>query len=119
MIDGLGIDIIEVERVARAIRRERFVARVFTAAETADCRGRGCPEQRFAGRFAAKEAIAKALGRSLCWREVEIRSGPRGEPIVMLSGRAAELLAGRSVRVSISHCRSHAVAQAILFRDEG
>jgi holo-[acyl-carrier protein] synthase len=116
VIDGIGIDIIEVERIARAIRNERFVARVFTPAEVADCRGRGCPEERFAGRFAAKEAVTKAIGRSLRWLEVEIRTGTRGEPHVALSGHAALLLAGRSVRVSISHCHSHAVAQAIVER---
>jgi holo-[acyl-carrier protein] synthase len=116
VIDGIGIDIIEVDRIARAIRSERFVARVFTPAEAADCRGRGCPGERFAGRFAAKEAIAKAIGRSLRWRDVEIRSGERGEPLAFLSGRAALLLAGRSVWVSISHCHSHAVAQAVVER---
>ena len=123
MIDGIGIDIIEVERVARAIRSERFVARVFTLAEASECRDRGCPEQRFAGRFAAKEAVAKALGRALSWREVEIRSGRRGAPVAVLTGRAAALLGGRSVRISISHCHSHAVAQAVVYqpgmRDEG
>jgi len=118
VIDGIGIDIIEVERIAGAIHSERFVARVFTAAEVVECRGRGCPEQRFAGRFAAKEAIAKALGRSLRWREVEIRTGLRGAPEAVLTGRAAALLAGRSVRISISHCHSHAVAQAVIERNE-
>jgi holo-[acyl-carrier protein] synthase len=117
VIDGIGIDIIEVERVARAIRNERFVARVFTAAEVAECRGRGCPEQRFAGRFAAKEAITKALGRSVGWQEVEILAGPRGEPIPVLSGGAAALLDGRRVRVTISHCHTHAVAQAVVIRE--
>lgn len=118
MIDGIGIDIIEVARIAAAIRSERFVARVFTPEEVAECRERGCPEQRFAGRFAAKEAVAKALGRSLSWREVEIRTGSRGEPHAVLTGRAAALLGRHTLRVSISHCRSHAVAQAILFRAE-
>jgi holo-[acyl-carrier protein] synthase len=117
LVDGIGIDIIEVERVARAIRNERFVARIFTDAEAADCRQRGCPGERFAGRFAAKEAIAKALGRSLRWRDVEIRSGPWGEPLAVLSGGAALLLAGRTVRISISHCHSHAVAQAVVVRE--
>src|SRR5437667_10500529 len=116
LIDGIGIDIIEVGRVARAIRSERFVMRVFTSAEVAECRGRGCPEQRFAGRFAAKEAVVKALGRAVSWREVEIRSGVRGDPEAVLTGRAAALLDGRSVRISISHCHSHAVAQAVVFK---
>lgn len=117
MVDGIGIDIIEVERIARAIRRERFVARVFTPEEAAECRSRGRIGERFAGRFAAKEAVAKALGRSLNWREVEIQVGPRGEPLAVLSGRAAELLGDRHVRVSISHCHTHAVAQAVVVRE--
>jgi holo-[acyl-carrier protein] synthase len=117
LIDGIGIDIIEVERVAQAIRSERFVTRVFTSHEMTECRGRGCPEQRFAGRFAAKEAVAKALGRALSWREVEIRSGRRGEPLAVLTGRAAALLGDRSVRISISHCHSHAVAHAVVYRE--
>src|SRR5206468_1008228 len=119
MIDGIGIDIIEIDRVARAIRNEAFVARVFTESETVECRSRGRPEQRFAGRFAAKEAVAKALGRSLSWREVEIRTGPSGEPLALLSGRAAALLDGRRVCVSISHCHAYAVAQAVLIKVDG
>jgi holo-[acyl-carrier protein] synthase len=118
VIDGIGIDIIEVARIGAAIRSERFVRRVFTPGEVLECRSRGRPEQRFAGRFAAKEAIAKALGQSLSWREVEIRAGHRGEPRAVLTGRAAELLGSRAVRVSISHCHSHAVAQAIVIRKE-
>jgi holo-[acyl-carrier protein] synthase len=117
VIDGIGIDIIEIDRIAAAICDEQFVARVFTTAEAADCRSRGRPEQRFAGRFAAKEAVAKALGSSLTWREVEIFSGPQGEPQAVLTGKAAALLNGRAVRISISHCHTHAVAQAIVFRE--
>jgi holo-[acyl-carrier protein] synthase len=117
VVEGIGIDIIEVERIERAIRSERFVARIFTPEETAECRSRGRTGERFAGRFAAKEAIAKALGRALNWREVEIQVGPRGEPLAVLSGRAAVLLGERRVRVSISHCHTHAVAQAVVVRE--
>ena len=117
MVDGIGIDIIEVARIVKAIRSERFVARVFTPEEAAECRSRGRAGERFAGRFAAKDAIAKALGRSLKWREVEIQVGPRGAPLAVLSGHAASLLADRRVQVSISHCHSHAVAQAVVVRE--
>jgi holo-[acyl-carrier protein] synthase len=117
VIDGIGIDIIEIDRIAAAIRDEQFVARVFTHAEATDCRNRGRPEQRFAGRFAAKEAVAKALGSPLSWQDVEICSGPQGEPLAVLTGKAAALLNGRAVRISISHCHTHAVAQAIVFRE--
>ena len=94
-----------------------FVARVFTLAEQDYCLSNGDACQRFAGRFAAKEAVAKALGTSLSWQDVEILSGESGEPLVMLRDRAAEVAAGRRVLVTISHCRSHAVAYAVALSD--
>jgi holo-[acyl-carrier protein] synthase len=115
MIDGIGVDIIETERIERAIANPRFVARVFTPHEAEDCRGRGRPDQRFAGRFAAKEAIIKALGRRFPWQEMEIRNGARGEPYVVLTGSARDCVGGRRLLISISHCHAYSVAQAILF----
>lgn len=117
MIDGVGIDIIETERIGRAIANPRFVARVFTDHEAQDCRGRGRPEQRFAGRFAAKEAIIKALGRRFPWRQMEIRNGDRGEPYAVLSGSARDCLGERCLAISISHCHAYSVAQAVVFAD--
>ena len=113
MIDGIGIDIIEIERIARAIERPRFRERVFTAAERDYCDACANAE-RYAGRFAAKEAVAKALGVGLNWREVEILPSSGGPPVARLSGYAAEKLAGRRLLLSISHCHTYAVAQAIV-----
>jgi holo-[acyl-carrier protein] synthase len=113
VIEGIGIDIIEIERIAEAIRRERFRERVFTEAEREYCDACASPE-RYAGRFAAKEAVAKALGRSLPWNSVEILSGPSGAPVARLRGEAEKALAGRRLHVSISHCRTYAVGQAIV-----
>ena len=115
MIDGIGIDIIELDRIAEAIRRERFRLRVFTEAEREYCDGCDGPE-RYAGRFAAKEAVAKALGIVLSWRDVEILHTATGAPRVRLHGRAAEALGERNLLLSISHCRSYAVAEALVVK---
>ncbi|MBI3910240.1 MAG: holo-ACP synthase [Armatimonadetes bacterium] len=116
MIDGVGIDIIEVARIARAVRNPRFVRRVFTEREAHYCRAASRGE-RFAGRFAAKEAVMKALGRAFPWREIEVLSLDVGQPYGVLSGRAAAALGGRRLLLSISHCTAYAVAQAIIFSD--
>jgi holo-[acyl-carrier protein] synthase len=115
MVDGIGIDIVETARIARAIENPRFLARVFTPHEAAECTSRGRAAERFAGRFAAKEAIAKALGIALGWQELEIQNGPHGEPRALLSGAARERLGPRRLLLSISHCHAYAVAQAIVF----
>jgi len=115
LITGTGVDIIEISRIRSAMNNwSSFAARVFTGAEQDYCRSAACSDQRFAGRFAAKEAIAKALGTSLSWTDVEILPGESGKPCVHLHNKAAEVAAGRSVMVSISHCRSYAVAHAIV-----
>ncbi len=116
----VGVDLIEVARVERVLARhgERFLARVFTPAEILYTRGRA-PE--LAVRFAAKEAVAKALGvgmRMLArdgirWREVEVLGDRRGRPEVYLHGRAAERAAELGLTewaVSLSHTREYAVA---------
>lgn len=118
MITGVGTDIIEVSRIKRALEnRDRFAERTFTAAERDYCISGGAPAQRFAGRFAAKEAVAKSLGTRLAWHDVEILADQHGRPVVKLSNKAAELAGMRRVMVSISHCRSYAVAHAIAVTD--
>jgi len=87
---SVGVDIIEIERIEAVLRRhgERFLQRVYTPAERAYCRGR-VPE--LAARFAAKEAVSKALGtglRGIAWQEMEILGDERGKPLVNLHGRA-------------------------------
>jgi holo-[acyl-carrier protein] synthase len=118
MIRGIGIDVIEVPRVERAVARwgEAFLGRVFTERERAHA---GTAPQRLAGRFAAKEAVMKALGlgwRSMAWRDIEIAADLYGRPVVRLSGRAAEAARRLGVdawMVSISHTRRLAIAQAL------
>lgn len=128
MIIGTGIDIVGVDRIRQSVNRHgsRFIKRVFTPDEAAYCRDKASWPQHFAGRFAAKEAVAKALGMGftdgvLC-RDIAIERDDAGGPGVVLSGRAAELadeMAIHTWHVSISHCAEYAVASAIAEGDAG
>lgn len=117
-IAGMGVDIIEIERIEAALLSRRNLARrLFTDAELRYCRAKPASQYaHFAGRFAAKEAVTKALGRSVGWREVSIENDPLGKPQARLTGRAAEAAAGGTVLVSISHSRDYAVAHAVLVK---
>ncbi|MGD9719654.1 MAG: holo-ACP synthase [Pirellulales bacterium] len=126
-IIGIGTDIIECLRIAQMIDRhgELFVARVYTPLEIQYCQSRKQATQHFAGRWAAKEAVLKALGtgwrRGISWRDVEVRTTPGGQPHIALHAGArdaAEQIGIREVLISISHCRSHATAYALAFGDE-
>lgn len=115
---SIGIDLVEVERIERALARwpERFPRRLCTEAEWEYCRNRPRPAEALAARFAAKEAALKALGVGLgacAWRDLEVVRRPSGAPALVLAGRAAELARQRGLRglaVSIAHSKSHAVA---------
>lgn len=112
---AVGVDIIEIERVEAALAKfgERFLARVYTKLEAAFCRGR---VNELAARFAAKEAVMKALGtgaHGVSWREIEVIPNHRGKPLVYLHGRAAkraEKIGLGSLDISLSHSRGLAVA---------
>ncbi len=108
MILRVGIDIVEVDRIRRAMRHERFLERILTPAERAVARG----PLWVAGRWAAKEAVAKCLDARPQWQDVEVLPGERGEPLATVSGRW--LPQGTRVHVSISHERGSAVAMAVL-----
>ena len=119
---GVGTDITECLRIAQMIERhgELFVERVYTPLEIDYCRSRRMATQHFAGRWAAKEAVLKALGtgwrRGISWRDVEVINAPGGRPQASLRGGArevAETVGIRCILVSISHCRSHATAYAV------
>jgi holo-[acyl-carrier protein] synthase len=116
----VGVDLVEVARVERVLTRHgaRFLARVFTPSEILYCRAR-LPE--LAVRFAAKEAVSKALGvgmrmmapDGIGWRDVEIIGDTRGKPLIRLAGRAAErakVLGLTEWAISLSHTREHAIA---------
>ena len=109
---------IEIPRVARVLQRhpERFLRRVFTPEEVAFCRGR---VQELAARFAAKEAVMKALGtgaRSVAWRDIEVLPDRRGKPLVYLAGgaaRRAEVIGLDAIDVSLSHLAEFAIAVVV------
>jgi holo-[acyl-carrier protein] synthase len=114
----IGVDLIEIERVRRALERyPGFRDRCFTRAEQEYCDGRANPAQHYAARFAAKEAVGKALGSGVLftWREVEIRGRPK--PGVALSGRTrawADRLGAGAIDLSMSHSRELATAVCVV-----
>jgi holo-[acyl-carrier protein] synthase len=114
----VGLDLIEIDRVAAALARhpERFRARVYTEREVAECDGKKRPVESYAGRFAAKEAIGKLLGTGVPWTWREIEIAGRGKPLVALTGRmarAAERLGVESIDLSMTHSRTTAAAVAV------
>ena len=119
---GIGTDIVEVLRIAQMIERhgELFLGRVFTPHEIEYCSSRKAATQHYAGRWAAKEAVLKALGtgwaRGITWQDIEVRNEPGGKPLIRIGGGAREVcekLRIADVLISISHCRSHATAYAM------
>ncbi len=119
MIIGVGVDIIEVERIGAALERARtgtrFRERVFTAGEVAYCGRRRNAAESFAARFAAKEAVMKALGRAFGWREIEVVRDD-GPPAIQLHGRAAaqaERVGIRRIHLSLSHTARLAIAYVV------
>jgi holo-[acyl-carrier protein] synthase len=115
----IGVDLIEIERIRLALERhgESFKRRCFTDIERAYCDSKANPPQHYAGRFAAKEAVGKALGSGVyfTWKEIEIRGRPK--PGVYLSGRTAawaeRVKAGR-IELSMTHSRELAAAVAVV-----
>jgi holo-[acyl-carrier protein] synthase len=112
-VHGVGIDLLEIERLERALERHpRLAQRIFTDGELAYANGRARPGQHLAARFAAKEAVVKALGLTgLALRDIEVEAGE--PPTIKLSGRAAEAASGRRVLVSLTHSRDSAAAVAL------
>lgn len=120
MIRGIGCDVIEIERIDRAIKRlgRHFIERLFTPREIAYCEGVSQPAARFAGRFAAKEALAKALGcgigSRLSWLDMEILNDEQGRPYVTWKQEIVEAFDIQRTHISISHSKGMAIAYAIL-----
>ena len=121
-IFGIGIDVVEVARIASAIQRhgEPFLARVFTAGERSYCQSRKLPALHFAARFAAKEAVVKALGTGIgehaAWLDLDITRDPAGAPQVVLGGAAAAFARDHSIteiKISLTHARDYAAANAL------
>jgi holo-[acyl-carrier protein] synthase len=135
---AIGTDIVECLRIAQMIERhgELFISRVYTDHEIEYCSARKAATQHYAGHWAAKEAVLKALGtagirqpvqaaagsrRGISWRDIEIRNDRHGSPCVNLRGGAREVSEQAGIKrmhVSISHCRSYAMAAAVAEGDE-
>lgn len=122
MIVGLGTDIIEIVRIGEMIEKhgELFLQKVYTEAEIRYCQTKRGALQHYAGRWAAKEAIMKALGtgftKGVGWQDLEVLNQRSGQPVVRLSGgaeRVADLLGIDQILITISHCKAYATATAI------
>jgi len=125
VIVGLGTDIVEIVRIGQMIERhgEEFLQRVFTDEEIRYCQKRKECYQHFAGRWAAKEAVMKTLGtgwtRGVGWQDIEVSTKRSGQPTINIHGSArdyASKIGIDEVLISISHCRSYAMATAVALR---
>jgi len=119
-IEAVGVDLVEISRIKLAIERygERFMGRVFTPWEIQYCLSKANPELSFAGRFAVKEAVFKAIGTGFSngvkWTSVEVVNDKNGQPQVRLGMAITSLIGDKKVIISLSHTRDLAVASAIL-----
>ena len=122
-IVGIGVDVVDCARIESSIERfgERFLRRVFTEGEIAYSQSMKFPARHFAARFAAKEALSKAfgtgIGKSMGWRDLDVRKKESGEPYVVLSGGADQMANDRGitkVRISLSHTDTIGMAIIVL-----
>jgi holo-[acyl-carrier protein] synthase len=120
MIRGIGIDIVDAGRIRRLVEGEelRFLEKVFTRTEIAYCNAKQNRYQHFAARFAAKEAVSKALATGWAgdfrWKDVEVTNDVSGQPRVSVHGRLREHLGSARILVSLSHADTHVVAMAVI-----
>jgi holo-[acyl-carrier protein] synthase len=126
LIKGFGVDIVEIERVEKALKkRKKFIQKIYTEKEEKYCSTRPKPAAHFALRFAAKEAVAKALGTGIgfiSWRDIEVINERKGKPKVILKGRAREVAAREGIEeifISLSYTRGNAIASAIALGEAG
>jgi holo-[acyl-carrier protein] synthase len=120
MIRGIGVDIIEIARIRRDIDvlGERFLDKLFTEGEVAYCSAKANPHQHYAARFAAKEAVSKALATGWAgefrWKDVEVTNDLSGQPRILLHGQLRRDLGDASIHLSLSHSEAHVVAMALI-----
>ena len=127
MIIGIGVDLVKIDRIDKAGRNHvGFLERVFTDREREYCSRQKFPAQHYAGRFAAKEAVLKAIGTGwsagVRWTDMEVLHGDGGGPIVNVSGRVKDLMDLKGVKqvlLSYSHDEGYAVAQVVLVGSDG
>jgi holo-[acyl-carrier protein] synthase len=120
MVLGIGVDIIEIKRIREIIERygKRFVDKVFTPVEVAYCESKKIPFQHYAARFAAKEAVAKAIATGwrgdFRWKDVEVSNDDLGQPGITLYGRLAARIDRRRIYLSLSHSDNSVIAFVII-----
>jgi holo-[acyl-carrier protein] synthase len=123
MVESVGIDLAEIKRIEKAIDRygDRFLGRVFTPWEIQYCLSKINPASSFAGRFAVKEAVFKAIGTGFAegvkWTSVEVVNDRRGQPTVRLGRGIVNHIGRKKIVISLSHTREYAVASAVLISD--
>lgn len=123
MIIGIGIDIIEIDRIKESIDRfgDHFLNKIYTPNELEYCLSKHNKYQHFAARFAAKEAIYKALssewGKEISWQDIDIMNEPNGLPIVRFSGNLEEFVnKDKSIKISMSHSDNYVTCVAIVYK---
>jgi holo-[acyl-carrier protein] synthase len=121
MIYGIGIDIVKIERMKTAAERwgRKFLGRVFTESEIAYCYGKGEPYLSLSVRFAAKEALIKAIGSEIpvSLRDIEVMNSPRGRPVLKVGGKLSTFFEEKAIRrthLSLSHEREFGVACVVV-----
>lgn len=120
MVRGIGVDIVEIERIDQSIKTlgDRFLQKIFTPHEIAYCSAKHTAAQHYAARFAAKEAMSKALSTGWAgefrWKDVEIANESSGQPRIILHGSLKQTLLPCTVLVSLSHSASHVVAMVLI-----
>ncbi|MBI5474355.1 MAG: holo-ACP synthase [Ignavibacteriae bacterium] len=120
MVRGIGVDIIEIGRIRKSIEElgHHFVQKIFTEQEVAYCSGKPNAFQHFAARFAAKEALSKAISTGWSgefrWKDVEVMNEPSGNPVLAFHGTMKDLLSQCAVFVSLSHSDDHVVAMVVI-----
>ena len=121
MILGIGNDIVEIERIEKAISNEKFIKRVYTEKEIEIIEKKGSKAASYAGRFSAKEAISKALGtgvRDFNLTDIEILNDELGKPYVVLKNELKGRMVDMRIEISISHSKEYATAVADMFKKE-
>jgi len=126
IIVGTGVDIVEISRIKQAAKKwsDKFLKRIFTDKELEYSRCKSIPYQHLAARFAAKEAVLKAIGDSsihrIEWKHVEVLNDEYGKPFINLSGHASKIKQEKNISdiiISMSHTRTYAIANAIMIKN--
>jgi len=125
MVRGIGVDIIEIDRIRESVDRlgDLFLSKIFTTREIAYASGKANRFQHLAARFAAKEAVAKALSTGWSgefrWKDVEVMNEQGGQPRITLTGKLRDVLAASTIHLSMSHSDTHVVAVVVIEETRG